>query len=165
MKKIISIVFMFFIYALFGASFISAEENTDLPVYEEGISQHNYNSSALTDLYDIALFTEAGEVLFNKIFLWNEISNKTTSEVLKLDGSESEYINISSENLNAPNYIFTQSNLYSKTESSTEKSKISIVFTVVIFVCLSVIGFFAALALKKVNSGRKNVYNNYSKKR
>ena len=56
MKK--TIVFFLIMISIVTCSIcIAAYESTDLPVYEEGISEKKHNIPALTDLYNIEIFT------------------------------------------------------------------------------------------------------------
>ena len=60
MKKSI-IIFLIMINIVTCSVCIAAYENTDLPVYEEGISEKKYNTPALTDLYNIEIFTASSK--------------------------------------------------------------------------------------------------------
>ncbi|MFA5658875.1 MAG: hypothetical protein WC900_06285 [Oscillospiraceae bacterium] len=163
MKKTIAI-FIILISFITCPICIAAYENTDLPVYEEGIAEKKYSTPALTDLYNIEIFTASSREIQEKRRAFSNENQQSVIDLLTFDCTASEYLSSQARTSKISEIIFSKPCEYEKQETVTEEHTVKKLAVSVIFVVLGAISFLGALALKKSKQRREYVHNNYNSK-
>jgi len=147
MLMIISVVIMSF-------SDVFADE-TDLPIHSQGIKERQYTKTAITDIYNIEMFTKNSSGYQKEISKQQENSSKTLSKTF-FDGEKviksDLYQNIEYENIETKLFLSTKiHNDQTLDSKGFNKQKLIICIS---FLLLALISFLASLAFRKYKRGK-----------
>ena len=164
MRKLIATILLTMIFLLIPIR-LNAENETDLPVHKEGITQKQYNSVAITSKYNIDILTDNSEQIKMRNYKNTDDKTEELLNNLVLDNKNAEFLSFTPKNLpDTSDYLFTESNSYVVSDNSEMSNKhFNTVLCIVILVLSGILScLFTLIHMNKKRRKKADVYYYYN---